>query len=148
MNDIALIKLPRAVTLNDRVGLVNLDINNGSPFLNVIATASGFGKTGDDSKTDDLMYVHLRVISNDECAQYYRPGRIDNSRLCTGSGTSNRPTQTCKGDSGGTLVQSSNKMQIGITSFGKKCEDGVPAVFTRINSHKRFIEETTRMSFS
>ncbi|KAL5285101.1 hypothetical protein ACFFRR_007066 [Megaselia abdita] len=147
-NDIALIRLPMSVQLNNRVGLVTLAINDGSSYVNSITTASGFGKTGDNSRTDDLMYVNLRIIGNNECASYFRPGRVDGTRICTGSGTPQNPMQTCQGDSGGPLVLSSNKMQIGLTSFGAtSCEKGTPAVFTRINSHKRFIERTTGLNF-
>lgn len=147
-NDIALIRLPTAVTLNSRVGLIRLAINDGSSFVNSVAVASGFGKTGDNSRTDDLMYVNLRVIGNNECEGEFRPGLIDGTRLCTGSGTPDRPMQTCQGDSGGPLVMNSNRQLIGVTSFGgKSCEMGKPAVFTRINSHKNFIERTTGMSF-
>lgn len=149
MNDIGLVRLPTAARLTDRVGLVRLAINDGSSYVNIVTTASGFGKTGDNSRTDDLMYVNLRVITNSECATRFRPGRIDNTRLCTGSGTPERPMQTCQGDSGGPLVLSSNTMQIGLTSFGgTSCEEGRPAVFTRINSHKNWIESTTQMNFS
>lgn len=147
-NDIALIRLPTGVQLNSKVGLVQLAINDGSSYVNIITTASGFGKTGDNSRTDDLMYVNLRVIPNNECARSFMPGRIDHTRLCTGSGSPQNPMQTCQGDSGGPLVLSSNKMQIGLTSFGAtSCEAGRPAVFTRINSHQGFIERTTGINF-
>lgn len=148
VNDIALIRLPTSAQLNNRVGLVRIAINDGSSYVGALATASGFGKTGDNSRTDDLMYVNLRVISNVECARSYASGGVDNSRLCTASGTLDRPRQTCQGDSGGPLVLSSERIQIGLTSYGKKsCVRGVPVVFTRINSHKNFIERTTQMAF-
>lgn len=147
-NDIALVRLPTAAQLNNRVGLVRLAINDGSSYVNILTTASGFGKTGDNSRTDDLMYVNLRVIPNSDCARSLIAGRINNTRICTGSGTPDHPMQTCQGDSGGPLVLNSNQMQIGLTSFGaKSCERASPAVFTRINSHKSYIERTTGMSF-
>lgn len=148
VNDIALIRLRTPAQLNGRVQLVRLAINDDSSYINAVTTASGFGKTGDNSRSDDLMYVNVRVILNSDCVRSFRPDGVDRTRLCTESGTPGNPTQACKGDSGGPLVLSSNKVQIALTSYGgKSCERGIPVVFTRINSHKNFIERTTQMSF-
>lgn len=147
VNDIALLKLPVPVQLNKYVGIVRLAFVNDN-YEGELTTASGFGKTGDNSRTNELYWVNLRVYNNGDCATYYGPGLIDNSRLCTASGSAQNPMQTCQGDSGGPLVTASNNMQIGLTSFGyQSCETGSPAVFTRTSSHKRWIERTTGITF-
>lgn len=148
VNDIALVKLPVPVQLNKYVGVVDLAINSDETYEDELTTASGFGKTGDNSRTNELYYVHLRVMNNNPCSRYYSKGLIDESRLCTASGSAQHPMQTCQGDSGGPLVLASNRKQVGLTSFGyTSCEQGAPAVFTRINSHKEFIQRTTGIHF-
>lgn len=148
VNDIALVQLPVPAQLNKYVGIVRLAINSDETYEDELAAASGFGKTGDNSRTNELYFVNLRVMDNDRCSRYYSTGLVDDSRLCTASGSTETPMQTCQGDSGGPLVLAGNLMQIGLTSFGyKSCEQGAPAVFTRINSHKEFIQTTTGIHF-
>lgn len=150
-NDIALIHLPEPLNYTDHISEVKLRINDASLYLNKNVTASGFGKTADDSKSSkQLMWTTLKVIPNRVCARFYQPGQFDKSKLCTTAGTRRNPHSTCQGDSGGPLVLTGKKpfQQIGLVSFGgDSCEEGTPVAFTRINSHKDFIEDNTGLSF-
>lgn len=103
-------------------------------------TVSGFGKTGDDTKSShELRYTNLKVISNRVCSMSYRPGVVDGSKICCDS---RGPHSTCQGDSGGPLVLKGTYNLVGLTSFGgDSCEQGTPVVFTRVSAHKRFLEK-------
>ncbi|XP_059473499.1 brachyurin-like [Neocloeon triangulifer] len=136
-NDIAMLKLPSAVTTNDFIQVAKLpETTDGiKTFEGVTVTTSGFGKTADGSSSSQyLNYVDLEVISNVACLQYYRSDIVISSTLCTKSGTSK---STCSGDSGGPLVYKENDVYklIGIVSFGPSsgCLSG-PSGFVRVAS--------------
>jgi len=142
-NDISLIKIP-SVTYSSRIGAVKLPArsNSYSTYDGVIAVASGWGRTSDQSNgvANNLQYVDLKVISNPECAKTYGNAIVTSSNICvaTPNGRS-----TCNGDSGGPLVVKTDKIQIGLTSFGAAagCELGHPGAFTRVTSYLPWIAE-------
>lgn len=145
--DISLIHLQEALNYNENVSQIGIVLNNQSAsYAGEIATASGFGKTGDnESVSDVLMYTSFDVISNQECVKYYSPLVIDYSNICVNT---TGPHSTCQGDSGGPLVLDSIGKQIGLTSFGgNSCQTGIPAGFTRLSPHRFFIQYTTRLTF-
>ncbi|KAL5285104.1 hypothetical protein ACFFRR_007068 [Megaselia abdita] len=142
-NDIGLIRLPNDVRITRFVQTIKMSINSANSYVGQYAVASGYGKTSDTQDTNDLRYVNLEVISIEQCR---RSWNVDDSQICVK--TDNPPRQTCNGDSGGPLALISNNQLIGITSFGaKSCTAGVPAVFTRLNTQKSFIQRTTRIQF-
>ncbi|CAK1552766.1 unnamed protein product [Leptosia nina] len=138
-NDIAIINLP-VIGLNNQIGTVNLASGNNQ-FVNGVATAIGFGRTGDSwnggiTTGQQLRHVNLRVITNQECSSVYGTGPVIDSTICV-SGADRR--STCGGDSGGPLVL--NNQLIGVTSFGAAagCERGFPAGFARVTAFYSWI---------
>lgn len=145
--DISLVHLQEALNYNENVSKIGIELNNQSAsYAGERSTASGFGKTGDNQTSSDvLMYTSFEVISNQDCVKYYSPLVVDYSNICVNT---TGPHSTCQGDSGGPLVLDSVGKQIGLTSFGgSSCQQGIPVGFTRLSAHRFFIQFTTKMTF-
>lgn len=143
-NDIALIKLPSAVTFNQYINKIRLPMQANS-YVGSTAFASGYGKTSDTTSTDYLWYITERVISNEQCSRTFS---IRNSNICAQGRQGNAPQAICNGDSGGPLAIS-NIGQIGLVSFSiKSCEKGAPDVYTRISSYRSFLQSQTGLTFN
>ncbi|XP_042857363.1 brachyurin-like [Penaeus japonicus] len=136
-NDIALIRLPEAVTLNEyisSIGLPDTDLPYGTP---VTATGWGFTSDGSSGISNVLNQVTMNVIERDVCDAIF--GEQGEGVLCvdaSGGGI-------CDGDSGGPLVRE-NRLY-GITSYASAlgCESGWPEGFTRVLHYLAWIEEQT-----
>ncbi|XP_044265431.1 chymotrypsin-like [Tribolium madens] len=132
INDIAVIKLPEAVTFTDAIKAVALpskaDADN--TFEGETARISGWGLTDGfgDKVSDVLNYVDVKVISNTKCEEAF--GELQDSIVCT---SGDEDTGSCSGDSGGPLAI--NDTQIGVVSFGiRYCLPGYPSAFSRVTS--------------
>ncbi|XP_069700742.1 brachyurin-like [Periplaneta americana] len=147
-NDIAVVELPQPLQFTNYISPVRLPTysQQGTSFVGSVLRVSGWGKTYDGATgiTPALQFVDLTVITNNECAQTFGSG-ITSSNLCvsTYGGQS-----TCNGDSGGPLIYGESDglyTQVGIVSFGSSygCEQGYPAVFTRVTSYLQWIESNT-----
>ncbi|RZC35781.1 brachyurin-like [Asbolus verrucosus] len=113
-NDLAIIRLPEAVELNENINVVRLPTDTSNDYLNDVATASGWGKDSDDatSISDALRSIQVPVGENGVCNLYYL-GVIQESHICA-SGDGGK--STCSGDSGGPLVASTGELVKEITS--------------------------------
>ncbi|XP_045139179.1 brachyurin-like [Portunus trituberculatus] len=137
-NDIAVIKLPRPVTLNQYIVATRLP--NFELGLFKTTTVTGWGKYSDYTTeiSDVLREVDITVIDNSNCDNVY--GIVTSGNICT-SGVGGKGT--CRGDSGGPLNY--NGFTFGITSFGSSvgCEKGYPNAFTRITHFLPWIHAHT-----
>jgi len=144
-NDIAWIKLPQAVELNENIQLTKIPTRSQAEntFVDEPALASGWGKDSDEAAgiSEVLRSVEIPIITNEACDVAYG-GVIYDSHICA-NGTNGR--STCNGDSGGPLVLTSDSTQIGLTSFGISlgCEIGWPAAFTRVSSFLDWLATNT-----
>ncbi|XP_055840440.1 brachyurin-like [Episyrphus balteatus] len=142
LNDIALIQIDAIGYTNTirPVALPNI-FNTYSTYIDNSVIATGWGKTSDSSSSgaNYLQGATLTVIDNNVCASTYG-SHINPSNVCVSTlgGIS-----TCSGDSGGPLVLQSNKVLIGLTSFGASagCTAGLPSAFTRISSYRQWIKD-------
>ncbi|XP_017101316.2 serine protease 1-like [Drosophila bipectinata] len=140
-NDISLIRIPH-VDYSAAIHNVELSRSDAS-YDGDEVIASGWGRTSDSASgvAARLQYAHMKVISNSQCKRTYS-STIRDSNICvsTPAGVS-----TCNGDSGGPLVLASDKVQVGLTSFGSSagCEKEYPAVFTRVSSYRDWIKDHT-----
>ncbi|XP_063587070.1 proclotting enzyme-like isoform X2 [Penaeus indicus] len=139
-NDIAVIKLPRAVTFTDTIRPICLP-TSADTMEGAVATATGWGTLsfyGEESQV--MQAVDLDVWSNDLCSMAWAKiyMTIASTQVCAlGNGK-----DTCSGDSGGPLaVQVDGKyVLLGITSYGHGCATpGVPGVYTRVSSYLTWI---------
>ncbi len=96
---------------------------------NKTLTVTGFGATSfGGSSSNKLLDVDLQVV---ECAaQFDTPNTI-----CAKA--PNR--DSCQGDSGGPLFM--DDVQYGVVSYGYRCADTLPGVYTDVQKYRAFIEE-------
>ncbi|CAG4953153.1 unnamed protein product [Colias eurytheme] len=144
MNDVAIIYLPRSVSVSSSIRPVSLPHNDlWNTFTGEWAMAAGYGKTSDSQSSittaAQVSHVMLQVISEVLCRASFG-SIIQASTLCT-SGA--RSTGICSGDSGGPLVLNRNgeHILIGISSFvaNTGCQNSHPSGFARVTSFYNFI---------
>jgi len=97
---------------------------------------SGWGQT-DQDKGGELQKLSIRILSDQECRNYWGGGFDTRMFMCAGD-TNNQ--NVCFGDSGGPLVAQGK--QIGIASFVSSCATP-PAAYTRVASYRGFIRDYT-----
>ncbi|KAM5194216.1 azurocidin [Mantella aurantiaca] len=129
-NDILILRLDRAASLNSRVNVVNLPRVNDTVPAGTQCVAAGWGRLGTQARIPDrLQELNVTVTGRDLC----RPNNI-----CTG--VFMRQAGICFGDSGGPLV--CNGVIQGISSFIiRSCGNGVaPDFFARVALFRNFID--------
>lgn len=98
---------------------------------------------GQDAST--LQYLITSTLSNQECARRLGPRLgiwLDDSMICT----INRAGQgLCSGDGGSPLV-TQNGEQYGIASWGGRCGEGLPDVYTNVWHHVNWIRASTGLA--
>ncbi|XP_039756114.1 collagenase-like [Pararge aegeria] len=143
-NDIAIIRLPRAVAFSNHIRAISLPVGSDQ-YVGVWAVAAGFGRTSDTSQITNQQFkshVNLQIITNAVCQRTYGSSTVAASTLCvaTPNGQS-----TCPGDSGGPLaiISGNNAVLAGVTSFGHTsgCTRGHPAGFARVTSFTSWINQ-------
>ncbi|XP_023310799.1 brachyurin-like [Anoplophora glabripennis] len=135
-NDVAIILLPSAVTLNNNIRTISLAPANSGTFAGSTAFLAGWGRTSDASNAVSpvLRGVNLPIITNAVCAQSYGNNVLASSICTSGAGIRG----ACNGDSGGPLVV--NGVQVGVVSFGSNmCQAGNPTVFARVSAFRNWI---------
>jgi secreted trypsin-like serine protease len=138
-NDIAIVKLVCA----SRAPIQKLNFNSTTPSGAAPLIGAGFGTTTfGGALSNVLMKVTVKNIPGKICKNRYKGYYpvFPDQMICAGADDGGK--DTCQGDSGGPLY-SMDKMQVGITSWGKECASAkFPGVYTRISMYKSFIEET------
>ncbi|KAL0878442.1 hypothetical protein ABMA27_003540 [Loxostege sticticalis] len=135
-NDVAVIR-HNNVNFNNNINRINLATGSNS-YAGTLATAAGFGNTGDGGANPTKRQANLLVITNAVCRQTFGNNVIA-STLCA---STNHGSSTCPGDSGGPLAIGSgnNRILIGITSFGTvSCTRRAPVGFARVTSFTSWI---------
>lgn len=138
-NDLALIKLSKAVEYNDNIQPSVLPTATDDSLVSesVIAIGWGLEQTGDEVAPSILRWAPLNIITNERCSKFLR--NILSTTICAEGGNMQ---STCYGDSGGPLVLGSDyRTLVGVTSFGNGtgCHFGVPQAFCRITSYVDWI---------
>ncbi|KAM9329548.1 myeloblastin-like [Gastrophryne carolinensis] len=129
-NDIVILRLDRAASLNSRVNVVGLPRVNATVEAGTRCITAGWGRLGSEARVPDrLQELNVTVADRDLC----RPNNV-----CTGVFL--RQAGICFGDSGGPLV--CNGVIQGISSFIiRTCGSGVaPDFFSRVALFRNFID--------
>jgi secreted trypsin-like serine protease len=145
-NDIALLELSSAATLNSVVDTIALASGGALEAGGVTATVSGWGTTSSGGSTSPtLLYAPVDTWTNVDCSTPY-PGTITANMLCAGGAPANT-TDSCQGDSGGPLAveaQTYGWTLIGVVSFGNGCAlPNVPGVYARVSQYVTWIQANT-----
>jgi len=148
-NDVAVINLPRAFPLNERIqpiGRLRRSDVGVDQFAGEFAITSGWGKPSDTASgiSDELRWVETEVKTNAACKTWYG-ATITDGHVCN-SGTGGK--SSCNGDSGGPLTvktEDGETRQLGIVSFGIAlgCSIGFPHAYTRVPAYFDWITANT-----
>ncbi|KAH0811571.1 hypothetical protein GEV33_011222 [Tenebrio molitor] len=116
-NDVGLVMFRMAITLSDYIQPTSffpiVDLPGSAPV-----TTFGWGQTSDEvaGLTNELQYVQLTTLSNEECTLVFGSQIVDTMVCIDG----NYNEGTCRGDSGSPLIQNiggGHTLIVGIASF-------------------------------
>lgn len=137
-NDVSLVQVPVALPIGVAISPVRLPTAGqfGTTFLDWQSTVSGWGATGPGTGVQTLLrWVHMRVISNAQCADVYGHDVVVGHVVCALGYTTPTNQGHCGGDSGGplTVLEAGVPTQIGVVSFAaaKGCHLGLPSGYMR-----------------
>ncbi|XP_004382431.1 cationic trypsin-like [Trichechus manatus latirostris] len=136
-NDIMLIKLKHAATINSWVSTVSLPTS--APLAGTECLISGWGNTESNGTNypDLLQCLNATILSDSDCHNAY-PGEITSNMICVGFLEGGK--DSCQGDSGGPVV-CNGELQ-GIVSWGDGCAlEGKPGVYTKVWNYVRWINQ-------
>uniref|UniRef100_A0A8D3CYU3 Vitamin K-dependent protein C n=1 Tax=Scophthalmus maximus TaxID=52904 RepID=A0A8D3CYU3_SCOMX len=153
-NDIALIKLQKAITFSSSVMPICLPAQDASYVTGMMGLVSGFGITEINNRrilTNKLKYVQLPVVEQEVCSEsihLYKKKRnnipnLTNNMFCAGVPEGGR--DSCQGDSGSPYAQSENGhfWAAGIVSWGIDCgQQGTFGVYTKVSNYVDWIQKT------
>ncbi|XP_030639604.1 trypsin-3 isoform X2 [Chanos chanos] len=136
-NDIMLIKLSRAASLNSYVSTVSLP--SSCAGAGTWCLISGWGNTLSSAYYPDrLMCLDAPILSDTTCRNSY-PGQITNNMFCAGFVEGGK--DSCQGDSGGPVV--CNGQLQGVVSWGYGCaQKNRPGVYAKVCNYNTWIRNT------
>lgn len=142
-NDIALLKLPRAVKLPVAC------MPNRRPSTASKCTIMGWGKKrfGDRDGSPILREAHVQITDQYTCFRSYKGYVLTENMFC--AGVPDGAADTCAGDSGGGLMCPVRKAKSfaytleGITSFGEGCgRANKYGIYTMVFNYYKWIKHT------
>ncbi|KAG5873545.1 hypothetical protein JTB14_007353 [Gonioctena quinquepunctata] len=148
-DDIALIRLSRAVTYTNYIRPICLPEPNESANLGEPVTVAGWGKTERLNRSPIKLKVEIPIAEREQCTQKFSSESIilRDSQICAGG---QRGRDSCTGDSGGPLMKTSKSdpsqwYQEGIVSFGAQCgSEGWPGIYTKVADYLPWIHNTVK----
>ncbi|RZC41951.1 Trypsin and/or DUF1986 domain containing protein [Asbolus verrucosus] len=128
-NDIGVIKFRLPITFTEYIKPIDVLASTPVPSGSTVI-ALGWGQTSDEEAglVDDLQYVFLTILTNEECRLFFG-NQINDNQVCV---EGNYNEGTCMGDSGSPLIQygaSGVTYLVGVSSFlsGNGCESTDPS---------------------
>ncbi|KAH8298733.1 hypothetical protein KR018_005420, partial [Drosophila ironensis] len=155
-NDIALLRLSQPVNWLPHLRHIEPVClpprNSEGPVAGTAADISGWGSTEASDSSQVKRKAMLHVLPQDQCREAFRPNGVNvgPAQLCAGGAVG---VDSCSGDSGGPLTVEADTALghryvylAGVVSFGRKrCgESEYSGVYTRVSSHRDWIERTIR----
>ncbi|EFN68635.1 Plasma kallikrein [Camponotus floridanus] len=144
-NDIAIIEMDEPVSIDNFVRAACLPEDRTIDYTGAIATAVGWGRTGENKPiSNELRKVNLPILSQEECDQSGFPkNRITENMFCSGYLDGKR--DACFGDSGGPLHVKGVHGQlevIGIVSWGRGCaRPNFPGIYTKLTNYMEWLKD-------
>ena len=148
-NDVALIKLNRPATLNNRVNTICLPDDSFHFPPGTRCTISGFGATAwMGSASNVLMQAEVPIVSMKICShEASYGGKVTKNMICAGMRKGG--VDACQGDSGGPMVckNPANPKQwvlTGVTSWGEECAAALKyGVYAKVKNYLLWINFLT-----
>ncbi|KAK3864571.1 hypothetical protein Pcinc_029754 [Petrolisthes cinctipes] len=144
INDLALLKLPRAVSYTRRVTAACLpSVEDEVVSTDKKCVVSGWGKERETHVfgSDVLNYARVPIVPRRVCRRMYPDHQVTTHQLCAGYRRGS--SDACAGDSGGPLAcEGSDGRWVvqGVTSYGEGCgERGKYGVYARVASYLPWI---------
>ncbi|XP_075251173.1 trypsin-2-like [Convolutriloba macropyga] len=141
-NDIAVIKLTKAVPFHDRIQPIcmpSVEVTGGEDTITM-----GWGYTYGTSDDNKLNFAHVPVIPRETCRQrdWYSVA-VNEHMVC--AGYAEGMIDACQGDSGGPLAMQNSEGAfelIGVVSWGSGCaKKHNPGVYTDVYDYIDWIRE-------
>ncbi|EHK98516.1 putative Trypsin [Glarea lozoyensis 74030] len=139
-NDVAVWKLATALPTSSTIKYATLPAQGSDPAAGTSTTTAGWGTTSENSNSlpASLRYVSVPVISRSSCQASYGTSSVTTNMFCAGLAAGGK--DSCSGDSGGPIINTSTGVLIGVVSWGQGCaEAGFPGVYTRLGNYVTWI---------
>ncbi|XP_063708478.1 chymotrypsinogen A-like isoform X2 [Culicoides brevitarsis] len=151
-NDIAIYLLEDDIQINGNAFPACLYHGNDDLVLESIASIVGFGQVTNKTLPKNLQKAQINIKNEETCKIVYElkgATKLLDHQICAGDSQS--VTDTCKGDSGGPLIQKFENIStvVGITSYGSGFCDSTrfSSVYTRVSSFISWIEAIVQQDF-
>ncbi|XP_055918593.1 ovochymase-1-like [Eupeodes corollae] len=145
-NDISILKITPPIIFSNKSQAIKLSTDTGHLVEGSEVVISGWGKQNETEPTNldfgarSLKAVTLKISNFDKCKEIYSTEfdvNIDGRMICAAA----RGRDSCKGDSGGPLIDKKTRQLVAILSFGNGCaRENYPGVYTRVLNHLDFIK--------
>ncbi|KAM4704528.1 trypsin-like [Rhinophrynus dorsalis] len=137
-NDIMLIKLASAATLNSYVKAVALPSSCAAAGTSCLISGWGNTLSSGTNYPDLLQCLNAPILTSTQCSNAY-PGQITSNMICVGYIEGGK--DSCQGDSGGPVV--CNGQLQGVVSWGYGCAlKNYPGVYTKVCNYNAWIQNT------
>ncbi|XP_077114245.1 trypsin-like [Ranitomeya variabilis] len=137
-NDILLIKLSSAASLNSYVQAIGLPSTCAAAGTSCLISGWGNTLSSGTNMPNLLQCVDAPVLTAAQCSSAY-PGEITSNMICVGYLEGGK--DSCQGDSGGPVV-CNGELQ-GIVSWGYGCAlKNYPGVYTKVCNYNSWISST------
>ncbi|XP_069668898.1 venom serine protease-like [Periplaneta americana] len=142
MNDIAVIRVNKAIIFSYEVGPACLPFRFPNINVGAVVTVLGWGTTEQAGpKSDVLLQTKLYIIPLKNCTDTFG-SKVTSNQICT----FNAGTDACQADSGGPglWLGPGDRLQLAIViSYGKGCAFKYPGVNTRVSAYIDWILDAT-----
>ncbi|XP_046740509.1 trypsin-1-like [Diprion similis] len=142
INDIALMKLESALTLDSTRAAITLYDQDQEAEVGATAVITGWGTTTEGgSASTVLQIVEVPIISKADCSSAYSVyGGIPDGQICAAYTDGGK--DACQGDSGGPLAI--DDVLAGVVSWGNGCaRAGWPGAYTEVAYYRDWISENS-----
>ncbi|XP_037916198.1 trypsin delta-like [Hermetia illucens] len=141
-NDLALLILDKALYFSKTIQPIELPNPGDTVRAGTKAIVTGWGDlTEGGSFSEQLQYVAVHIITNEECEAKYGEGKIYPNMICAGDDIGGK--DACQGDSGGPLTVGGTL--VGIVSWGYGCaRPDYPGVYVRVANLRDWIDREVK----
>ncbi|TVY31787.1 Trypsin [Lachnellula subtilissima] len=140
-NDVAVWHLSTAIPTSSTIGYATLPAQGEDPATGSTLTVAGWGTTSESASSlpAALRKVNVPVISRASCQAEYSTADVTTNVFCAGLAAGGK--DSCSGDSGGPIIDSTGVL-VGLVSWGQGCaEAGYAGVYNRLGNYVDFVKD-------